>query len=234
MYFGIFDPTIFLLIPAILFTLYAQSKVKRAYGKYARVRNKRGITGREAARRILDANNMKHVPIEIVPGNLTDHYDPKNDIMRLSADIYNGSSIASVSVAAHESGHAIQDGTAYGFLKFRSAIAPVVNIVSTASWPLLLIGLLVIWAGNMTMGNLIFDLGIIFFAVVVLFHTVTLPVELNASKRAVGQLLDLGIIDAGESVGAKKVLSACAMTYIAALAVAVANLLRLLLIRGRN
>lgn len=234
MYFGMFDPTIIILVPAMIFALYAQSKVSRAYNKYLRVGNRRGITGREAARMILDANGLYHVPIEMTPGTLTDHYDPRNDVMRLSSQVYNGMSVASVSIAAHESGHAIQDGTAYGFLKFRNAIAPVVNLVSAASWPLLIIGLVIIWQGNVSTGNFIFDLGIIFFAVVVLFHTVTLPVEINASKRAIRQLVDLNIIDMSEAKGAKKVLSAAAMTYVAALATAVANLVRILLIRGRE
>ena len=234
MYFGYFDPTFIVLIPAIIFTVYAQSKVKSAYGKYLRVPGRKGITGYQAARMILDNNGMKHVPIELTSGTLSDHYDPKNDVMRLSNDVYNGTSIASVSIAAHESGHAIQDGTSYGFLKFRSTIAPVVSIVSTASWPLILIGLIVIGTGNLTTGNMIFNLGILFFCAVVLFHTVTLPVELNASKRAIRQLTDLDIIDAAEARGAKKVLSAAAMTYVAALAAAIANLIRILLIRGRD
>lgn len=234
MYFGMFDPTVVILIPAMIFALYAQSKVRHAYNKYQRVGNRRGITGRQAARMILDANGLYHVPIEMTPGTLTDHYDPVNDVMRLSSQVYNGMSVASVSIAAHESGHAIQDGTAYGFLKFRNAIAPVVNLVSTASWPLLIIGLIIIWQGNVTTGNFIFDLGIIFFAVVVLFHTVTLPVEINASRRALRQLVDLNIIDMSEAKGARKVLSAAAMTYVAALATAVANLVRILLIRGRE
>lgn len=234
MYFGYFDPTIIILIPAIIFTLIAQSKVKSAYSKYLRVPSRRGISGYQAARMILDNNGMRHVPIELTAGTLSDHYDPKNDVMRLSNDVYNGTSIASVSIAAHESGHALQDGTSYGFLKFRSAIAPAVSLVSTASWPLILIGLIVIGTGNLTTGNLLFNLGILFFCAVVLFHTVTLPVELNASRRAVRQLVDLGIIDAAETKGAKKVLSAAAMTYVAALAAAVANLIRILLIRGRD
>lgn len=234
MYFGYFDPTIIVLIPAIIFTMYAQGKVKSAYSKYQRVPGRKGITGYQAARMILDNNGMRHVPIELTAGTLSDHYDPKNDVMRLSNDVYNGTSIASVSIAAHESGHALQDGTSYGFLKFRSAIAPAVNLVSMASWPLILIGLVVIGTGNLTTGNMIFNLGILFFCAVVLFHTVTLPVELNASKRAVRQLVDLGIIDASERRGAKKVLSAAAMTYVAALAVAIANLIRILLIRGRD
>lgn len=234
MYFGMFDPTIVILIPAMIFALYAQGKVKSAYNRYVQINNRRGITGHQAARMILDANGLQHVPVELTSGTLTDHYDPKNDVMRLSGEVYHGTSIASVSIAAHESGHAIQDGTSYAFLRFRSAIAPVVSLVSAASWPLILIGLAIIWAGNRTTGNLIFDLGILFFAAVVLFHTVTLPVELNASKRAIRQLVDLRIIEPAEAAGAKKVLSAAAMTYVAALATAVANLIRILMIRGRD
>ena len=234
MYFGMFDPTFIILIPAIIFTMYAQAKVKGAYRKYLQVPCRRRITGRQAARMILDSNGLGHVPIEMTAGTLTDHDDPSRDIMRLSEQVYNGTSIAAVSIAAHESGHAIQDGTAYGFLKFRNAIAPAVNLVSTVSWPLILIGLVIIWQGNVTAGNMIFDIGIIFFAVVVLFHTVTLPVEVNASRRAITQLVDLGIIDETESKGSRKVLSAAAMTYVAALATAVANLVRILLIRRRD
>lgn len=237
MYFGygLFDPTFIVLVPAILFTLFAQGKVNSAYNKYSRVLNSTGMTGRQAARRILDANGMGHVPIEMVAGHLTDHYDPKNDVMRLSNDVYNGTTIAAVSIAAHESGHAIQDGSSYAFLKFRSSIAPVVNLASTASWPLILIGLFIIWSGsNFELGDKIFDLGVIFFMVVILFHLVTLPVELNASRRAIVQLVDLGIISSVETKGAKKVLSAAAMTYVAALATAVLNLVRILLIRGRE
>lgn len=234
MYFGVFDPTFIILIPAIIFALYAQAKVKNAYRKYSGIENRRRITGRQAARMILDSNGLQHVSIEMVAGTLTDHYDPSKDIMRLSSQVYNGTSIASVSIAAHESGHAIQDGTSYGFLKFRNAIAPVVSLVSTVSWPLMLIGLLIIWQGNRATGNFIFDLGLIFFAAVVLFHTVTLPVELNASKRAIKQLVDLNIVDDQEARGSKKVLSAAAMTYVAALATSIANLIRILMIRGRD
>lgn len=234
MYFGVFDPTFIILIPAIIFALYAQAKVKNAYRKYSGIENRRRITGRQAARMILDSNGLQHVSIEMVAGTLTDHYDPSKDIMRLSSQVYNGTSIASVSIAAHESGHAIQDGTSYGFLKFRNAIAPVVSLVSTVSWPLMLIGLLIIWQGNRATGNFIFDLGVIFFAAVVLFHTVTLPVELNASKRAIKQLVDLNIVDDQEARGSKKVLSAAAMTYVAALATSIANLIRILMIRGRD
>ena len=232
--FGMFDPTVILLIPAILLTLYAQGKVTRAYRAFSGGANRRGITGAQAARRILDANGLSNVRIEMTGGTLTDHYDPKGRVMRLSPQVYNDSSIASVSIAAHESGHAIQHGTGYGLLSFRNAIVPLVNVVSTLSWPLLLAGIVIAGTGRITTGNLIFDIGILFFAGVVVFHLVTLPVELNASNRAIAQLQQLGIVGADETKGAKKVLSAAAMTYVAALATAVLNLVRLLLIRGRD
>ena len=234
MYFGLNDPTIILLIPAILLTIYAQAKVKRAYGRYSQVPNRNGITGMQAARMILDNNGMQDVPIEIIPGELTDNYDPTKDVMHLSEGTANSSSVAAVSIAAHESGHAIQDERNYGFLKFRVAMVPVVNLVSGASWPLLIIGLIIIGMGNVTTGNTLFNIGVLMFVVVVLFHTVTLPVEVNASKRALIQLRDLGIIYDDEMAGAKRVLSAAAMTYVAALATSIANLIRILVIRGQN
>ena len=234
MYFGMFDPTVILLIPAIAFTLYAQMKVKGAYNRYSGIRCRRGMTGCQVARRILDANGLGHVQVGITPGVMTDHYDPVNDVMNLSPDVYNGTSIAAVSIAAHESGHAIQDSKAYGMLRFRSALAPVTNFASSASWILILAGFVIIATGKITTGNFVFDIGILLFAVVVLFHLVTLPVELNASRRAIEQLTGLGIIDSTEVKGARKVLSAAAMTYIAALATAVLQLIRLLLIRGRD
>lgn len=233
MYFGMYHPSMIVLIPAIIFAFYAQMKVKSAYSKYSRVPNSTRMTGRQAARRILDANGLHHVPIEMVAGQLTDHYDPGRDVMRLSSEVYNGTTIAAVSIAAHESGHAIQDGASYGFLKFRNAIVPVVNFASTASWPLLVIGL-ILSSTNQHMGNLLFDLGVLFFMAVILFHTITLPVEINASRRAIVQMTDLGIISRVESKGARRVLSAAAMTYVAALAMAIANLVRMLLIRGRD
>jgi Zn-dependent membrane protease YugP len=228
------DPTMILLIPAIIFTFYAQTKVSRAYNTYLKVRNKKGVTGKEAARRILDANGCQHVPIEVTQGKLSDHYDPKKDILRLSPDVSNQATIASVAIAAHEAGHALQDEKSYGPLKIRNFIAPVVGIVSNLAWPLLLIGLVLTSMGNYTTGDLLFNMGILFFFGVVVFHLVTLPVELNASKRAINQLLALDIIYAEEQVGAKKVLSAAALTYLAALAMAIANLIRILVIRGRN
>ncbi len=234
MYGFYYDPTFILLIPAIIFTLFAQAKVKSAYGKYSGIANNRGITGMQAARRILDSNGLQHVRIEMVPGTLSDHYDPRDRVMRLSAGVYNDSSIAAVSIAAHESGHAIQHATGYGLLKFRNTIVPVVNFASRLSWPLLIIGLIMASAGSMSTGYLIFDIGVLFFAGVVLFHLVTLPVELNASKRAIVQMQELGIVGMDEVRGSKKVLSAAAMTYVAALATAVLNLIRLLILRERD
>lgn len=232
--FGMFDPTIILLIPAILFTLYAQGKVNRAYKKFSPVPNRTHMTGAQAARRILDANGLQNVRIEMVGGTLSDHYDPKGRVMRLSSQVYNDATIASVSIAAHESGHAVQHASRYGLLAFRNAIVPVVNLASNLSWVLLVAGIIIAGAGRLSTGNLIFDIGILFFAAVVVFHLVTLPVELNASSRAIEQLQTLGIVGTDEVRGSKKVLSAAAMTYVAALATAVLNLIRLLLIRERD
>lgn len=234
MYGFYYDPTYILLIPAIILTLFAQSKVKSAYRKYSGVPNHRGITGMQAARRILDTNGLGDVRIEMIPGTLSDHYDPRDRVMRLSADVYNGISIAAVSIAAHESGHAIQHATGYGLLKFRNAIVPVVNFASKLSWPLLIIGLIIASAGSYSTGYLIFDIGVLFFAGVVVFHLVTLPVELNASSRAIAQMQQLGIVGFDEVRGSKKVLSAAALTYVAALATAVMNLIRLLILRERD
>lgn len=234
MYFGIFDPTFIILIPAMIFAFYAQTKVSRAYNIYAKVQNRHGITGAQAARSILDANGLSNIPIEITAGKLSDHYDPKKQVMRLSQKVYNEASIASVAIAAHESGHAIQHGQNYMPLKLRNLIAVPVSLVSWLSWPLLIVGILIIQMGYYSQGNLIFNIGIFAFVGVVVFHSVTLPVELNASRRAIALLTDQGIIYPEEAGGAKKVLSAAALTYLAALAVAVANLIRLLVIRGRN
>lgn len=225
-----YDYTMIILLPAIIFAFYAQHKVNSAYSRYARVGNRKGITGAQAARMILDANGLSNVPIEITKGKLSDHYDPGKKVMRLSPEVYNTPSIAAVSIAAHEAGHAIQHKEAYAPLKFRNTIVPVVNFASNLAWPLLIIGLII---GSST-GSLLFNLGVIFFLGVVLFHAVTLPVEFNASNRAVAQISALGIVFPEETAGSKKVLSAAAMTYVAALAMAVANLLRILALRRDN
>ena len=233
MYYAM-DPTWIILIPAILFTVYAQGKVKSAYGYYSRVPSRSGITGMQTARMILDKNGMQHVPIEIIPGSLTDNYDPTKDVMHLSEGTANSSSVAAVSIAAHESGHAIQDIRNYNFLKLRIALVPAVNLTAGVSWPLMMAGLILIGSGNAPTGNLLFNIAVIMFLVVVLFHTVTLPVELDASKRALAQLDELGIIQGDEQAGAKKVLSAAAMTYVAALATSIMNLILIFSMRGRR
>lgn len=232
MFYG-YDPTFIILIPAIIFTVYAQRKVQSTYAAYSRVQTRKHITGGQVARMILDRNGMGHVPIEIIPGNLTDNYDPTKDVMHLSEGTHNSSSVAAVAVAAHESGHAMQDGTNYAFLKLRIAMVPAVNLVSAISMPVIMIGIILLVAGQV-FGMTLFNVGVIMFAVVVLFHTITLPVEFDASKRALAQLVELDIVDETEVKGARKVLSAAAMTYVAALSVSLVTLIRLLLIRGSD
>lgn len=217
--------TFMLLIPAMIFAFYAQIKVNSTFQKYLKVNSKRGMTGAQAARRILDSNGLREVPIKITNGKLSDHYDPRNRSVNLSADVYNSTSLASLSVAAHEIGHAIQHKEKYAPLAVRNAIAPAVSLVSNLAWPLAIIGLVTSMMG-------LFDIGILFYCAAVLFQAITLPVEFNASRRAIAQMQELGIIYEDERKGAKKVLSAAAMTYVAAMAVAIANLLRLIILRG--
>lgn len=230
--YGFYDPTYLVLIPAILFTMWAQTKLKTSYAKYRQLPNRRQITGAEAARYLLDRNGLSNIRIERVQGMLSDHFDPRNQVIRLSEDIHDGTSIAAVSVAAHETGHAMQYGTNYLPLRFRNALAAPVNVVSMASWPLLLIGIVLIAAGSYDTGNLLFNIGVLAFAAVVLFHGVTLPVELDASRRAVKELEATGLIYEEEAPAARKMLTAAAMTYVAALATALLQLIRILLIRG--
>ena len=220
-----------ILIPAILFTMYAQSKVNSNFRRYSNVRNARNMTGAEAARRMLDANGLGNVQIEQVRGSLTDHYDPRKRVLRLSQSVYGVNSIAAVSVACHEAGHAVQHAESYKPLKIRNSIVPLVNFSSSLTWPLVILGI-VLLANGSYMGDLLFNIGVITMLAVILFHTVTLPVEFNASSRALKQMDELGIITEEENTGANKVLKAAAMTYVAALATAIANLLRILVMRG--
>ena len=220
-----------ILIPAILFTMYAQSKVNSNFRRYSNVRNARNMTGAEAARRMLDANGLRNVQIEQVRGSLTDHYDPRKRVLRLSQSVYGVNSIAAVSVACHEAGHAVQHAESYKPLKIRNSIFPLVNFASSLTWPLVILGI-VLLANGSYMGDLLFNIGVITMLAVILFHTVTLPVEFNASSRALKQMDELGIITEEENTGANKVLKAAAMTYVAALATAIANLLRILAMRG--
>ncbi|MBQ1958983.1 MAG: zinc metallopeptidase [Firmicutes bacterium] len=229
-----YDATYVILIPAILFTLYAQSKVTSNFSKFSRVRNRRGITGYQAARMMLDANGLRDVQIEQVRGSLTDHYDPRSRVLRLSESVYGAESVAAVSVACHEVGHAIQHAKGYVPLQVRNSIVPVVNFASMLSWPMAIFGIILLGNGSY-IGDTLFNIGVIAMLAVIFFHTVTLPVEYNASRRAKIQMEDLGIIvDGEEASGARKVLNAAAMTYVAALATAIANLLRILAIRGRR
>lgn len=230
MYVGYgFDWTyLVLVLPAFLLALLAQARVKSTYAKYQSVQPARRLTGAQAARMILDRNGLGNLRIEHISGQLTDHYDPRTQVIRLSDSVYDSSSIAAIGVAAHEVGHAIQHDTGYGMLKLRNAIIPVTNIGSTLSMPLILIGL-VLNSGALAMA------GIFLFSLVAVFQLITLPVEFNASNRALATLESFDMLGEQELKGAKRVLSAAAMTYVAALAVSLAQLLRLLLlVGGRN
>jgi len=207
----------------LILPLWAQAKVRGAYSKYSKVPTSTQLTGVEVARKILDDNGLYDVSIEQTRGVLSDHYDPRQKVVRLSPDIYNGRSMAAAAVAAHEVGHAIQDAEEYAFLKFRSALVPVASLGSRMSFFLIIGGLL------LNMANLIL-FGIIFMAAAVLFQLVTLPVEFNASSRAMDQLIVTGIIRNEEERDTKKVLDAAALTYVAAALVAVLELMRFILI----
>ncbi len=216
---------IVLVLPAVVFAIWAQTRVSGTFKKYSQQRTSRGITGAQAAQAVLNENGVSGVRIERVSGNLTDHFDPRTNTIRLSDSVYDSTSVAAVGVAAHEAGHAVQYSDEYGPIKFRTAIIPVTQIGSTLSWPLLLIGLL------FNIEALMFA-GIAFFALATLFQLVTLPVEFNASSRAIAALDGANILSPEELPGAKKTLSAAALTYVAALAVSLAQLLRLVLIFG--
>lgn len=226
--FGFFDPTMLILIPAILLTLFAQGKVKSNFAKYLQVPTRKNYTGAQVARMLLNEHGLNDVPIEVSPGQMSDHYDPVRQLLRLSPEVYRGSSITAVSVAAHEVGHAIQHDLGYMPLTLRNKLFPIARFGSSAAWFFIIIGLILPAFTNL------FDVGIMLFAAAVLFQVVTLPVEFNASNRAM-QLLDThGFITTAEASGSKKVLNAAALTYVAAMAAGIAQLLRLLIIRGRR
>lgn len=224
-FYGIDSYYFMLVLPAILIAMWAQSRVSSTFTRYQKVRSYSGMTGAQVARKILDDNGLGNVGVERIAGNLTDHYDPRAQVVRLSEGVHSSSSIAALGVAAHETGHAVQHAQAYAPLAVRNLIIPVTNFGARLSVPLILIGVL---AG---MSSLI-TLGIIGFAMVTFFQLVTLPVEFNASSRAMRTLTDDGILYDEELDGAKKVLSAAALTYVAALLVSAAQLLRLLLLFG--
>lgn len=226
--YGFFDTTMLVLIPAIILTMYAQSKVQTSFNKYLRVPTKKGYSGVQVARELLDSNGLQDLQIELTNGQLSDHYDPKNRVLRLSDEVYRGSSVASVSVAAHEVGHAIQHSNGYVPLSLRNLVFPIAKFGSSAAWGFIFIGLLI--------PNLrsLMDVGILLFAAAVLFQLITLPVEFNASSRAINLLDANGFIVSEESKGAKSVLRAAALTYVAAMASGISQLLRLILIRNRR
>lgn len=224
--FYYYDWTMILVIPGLLLGLYAQFKVKSTFDRYSRVRTRSGLTAEQAARMLLSRGGSANVTISRVSGSLTDHYDPRSNTLRLSDSVYGSDSVAAVGVAAHECGHALQEHDGYGLLKLRSALVPVVNIGSSLYLPIFMAGLLFSWEPLQMVGILCFGLTL-------LFSLVTLPVEINASKRALG-MLD-GVLEAEELQGAKAVLSAAALTYLASVISSALQLLRLILIsRSRN
>lgn len=229
MLFFPFDMTFLILIPGLLLAAYAQYQVSSAYKTYSNVPTKTGITGAGAARALLNNNELNNIGIEEIAGNLTDHYDPRNKVMRLSQGVSQKASIAAVGIAAHETGHALQDKEGYWPLRFRNIIVPVAGFGSNLAWPLFFLGF---FFAQTTWGVALMDLGIILFCLALLFTVITLPVEFNASKRAVQSLIANQIIQPGEEVGVKKVLRAAALTYVAAALMAFLNLLRLVILRG--
>lgn len=221
-----YDPTWIILLPALILSLWAQAKVNSTFRKYSKVNNRFGYTGADAARRILDMNGLYNVRIERVGGNLTDHFDPKTNVVRLSDTTYNSQSVGAIGVAAHEVGHAVQHATGYSPIRFRNAIVPVVNICNMLSMPILLLGLFLSYT--------LVEVGIILFSATVLFQLVTLPVEFNASTRALRTLEGQNMLAPDELKGASKVLKAAAMTYVAAAVSSILSLLRLILVFGGN
>ena len=222
------------LIPAMIFTMIVQGRIKRAYSRYSQVENSRRLTGAQAARMMLDANGLSGVPINILNGgdDLNNYFDPRSNSVNLSQAVYHTDSIAAMCIACHEVGHAIQHATNYAPVRIRNGIVPLVNLTSTFSWPMIMLGL--IFSTSSRYGSLLFNLGALCFVFVILFHLVTLPVELNASNRALKQMTSIGMVSDFDYSGSRKVLHAAAMTYVAALATAVASLIRILLIRGSN
>ena len=216
-----------LVLPAILFSMWAQYKVTSSFGHYSKQRTRGGLTGANAAREVLKRAGVSGVRIERISGNLTDHFDPSTNVIRLSDSVHDAASVAAVGVAAHEAGHAIQYASSYAPMRFRAAIIPVTNIGSKLSVPLILAGLILGFTG-------LINLGILLFGAVVLFQLVTLPVEYNASSRAMKTIEQNAILEATEMPGARKVLNAAALTYVAALIVSLLQILRFLAIARRR
>ena len=222
-----FDPTIVLVLIGVVISLWAQSRVTSTYNKYSKVRSYSGMTGADAALRLLHSQGIYDVSVRPVAGNLTDHYDPRTKVVNLSESVYRSTSIAALGVAAHECGHAMQHNEGYAPLQLRSTLVPIANFGSRLSWPMILIGVML---GGL--GSPLCQIGILMFSLAVLFQLVTLPVEFNASRRAMTTIKQTGLLTSDEQVGARKTLTAAAMTYVAAVAVAAAQLLRLILLFG--
>ncbi|CDA14935.1 Putative neutral zinc metallopeptidase [uncultured Clostridium sp.] len=228
MYGFYYDPTYIMVLIGVVICMLASANINRTFQKYSRIRSHSGMTGREAAERLLHANGIYDVTVQHVAGNLTDHYDPRNKTLNLSDSTYASTSVAAIGVAAHECGHAVQHANGYAPLKIRGSLVPVANFGSTLAWPLILIGFLI--QGNASV--LLINLGILLFSAAVLFQIVTLPVEFNASSRALKSLETNGILYTEEVADTRKVLRAAALTYVASAASAILQLLRLILISG--
>ena len=227
MYYGIDGYYILLVLPAIIFSMIAQSKVNSAFDKYSKVFSRRGITGADAAMAVLRLNGVSGVRVERVSGRLSDHYDPRTNVIRLSDSVYGATTVAAIGVAAHEAGHAVQYAYGYFPIRLRAAIIPVTQIGSNLAMPLIMIGLVL-------NTSLLIKAGLVFFFTSVVFQLITLPVEFNASNRAIDAIAEAGLLYEDELHGAQKTLSAAALTYVAALMVALAQFLRLLMIFGRR
>lgn len=222
-----FDPTYVLVIIAFLLTLFASMGVKSTFSKYNDVRSSRGITAASAARQILDANGLQNIRVEHVSGDLTDHYSPNENVIRLSDSTYNSTSVAAIGVAAHECGHAVQHQVGYVPIKIRNGIVPIVNVCNMLSMPIFIIGL-ILGLGRLAM------VGAILFGAVLVFQLVTLPTEINASRRAMKTLESMYLLEGDELTGARKTLTAAAMTYVAAVASTALQFLRLVLLANRR
>lgn len=223
-----FDPTYMLVIIGVVISILASAKVKSTFAKYSNVRSMSGLTGAQAAERILRNAGIFDVSVQRISGHLTDHYDPKNKVLRLSDSVFGNTSVSAIGVAAHECGHAIQHNKEYAPLRIRTALVPIANFGATLSWPLILIGVLLSWSQTLI------TLGIVLFCAAVLFQLVTLPVEFNASNRAVKILASTGILSDREVSQTKQVLGAAALTYVAAAAASILQLLRLIILFGGN
>lgn len=228
LFYGIDSTYIIFVLPALIVAMWAQHNVNSTFNKFKTMGNRHGYTAHEVARKILDMNGLTHVKIERVAGHLSDHFDPRTNIVRLSDSTYQSTSVAAIGVAAHEVGHAVQHATSYAPIKVRNSIVPVVQISSYAAFPLAIIGIIMA-------NEFMIYAGIILFSLTVLFQLITLPVEFNASRRAIKTLDANLILEGNELQGAKKVLKSAALTYVASAAVAIGNLLRLLVLaNGRN